>query len=75
MQFGCRRKTKKDKIELNVGLILNKKTGDYVKIGDKLVTIYASDEEKAKQAEEELIKIFKIGEKKVTEKTIIDIIN
>ena len=73
--LGAGRKTKKDKIELNVGLILNKKTGDYVKIGDKLVTIYASDEEKAKQAEEELIKIFKIGEKKVTEKTIIDIIN
>ena len=68
--LGAGRKTKKDKIELNVGLILNKKTGDYVKIGDKLVTIYASDEEKAKQAEEELIKIFKIGEKKVTEKTI-----
>ena len=73
--LGAGRKTKKDKIELNVGVILNKKTGDYVKIGDKLVTIYASDEEKAKQAEEELIKIFKIGEKKVTEKTIIDIIN
>ena len=73
--MGAGRKTKKDKIELNVGLILNKKTGDYVKIGDKLVTIYASDVEKAKQAEEELIKIFKIGEKKVTEKTIIDIIN
>lgn len=73
--LGAGRKTKKDKIELNVGLILNKKTGDYVKIGDKLVRIYASDEEKAKQAEEELIKIFKIGEKKVTEKTIIDIIN
>ncbi len=73
--LGAGRKTKKDKIELNVGLILNKKTGDYVKIGDKLVTIYASNEEKAKQAEEELIKIFKIGEKKVTEKTIIDIIN
>ena len=73
--LGAGRKTKKDKIELNEGLILNKKTGDYVKIGDKLVTIYASDEEKAKQAEEELIKIFKIGEKKVTEKTIIDIIN
>ncbi len=73
--LGAGIKTKKDKIELNVGLILNKKTGDYVKIGDKLVTIYASDEEKAKQAEEELIKIFKIGEKKVTEKTIIDIIN
>ena len=73
--LGAGRKTKKDKIELNVGLILNKKTGDYVKIGDKLVTIYASDEEKAKQAEEELIKIFKIGEKKVTENTIIDIIN
>ena len=60
--LGAGRKTKKDKIELNVGLILNKKTGDYVKIGDMLVTFYASDEEKAKQEEEELIKIFKIGE-------------
>lgn len=73
--LGAGRKTKKDKIELNVGLILNKKIGDYVKRGDKLVTIYANDVEKAKKAEEELIKIFKIGKDKVTENTIIDIIN
>ncbi len=73
--LGAGRKTKKDKIELNVGLILNKKIGDYVKRGDRLVTIYANDEEKAKQAEEKLIKIVKIGKDKVTENTIIDVID
>lgn len=73
--LGAGRKTKKDKIDLNVGLILNKKIGDYVKIGEKLVTIYANNVKKAEEAEEEIIKILKIGKNKVTENTIIDIIN
>ncbi len=72
--LGAGRKTKKDNIDLNVGLILNKKVGDYVRIGDKLVTIYAKNVEKAKEAEEKIIKIFKISKNKVTENTIIDII-
>lgn len=73
--LGAGRKTKKDKIDLNVGLILNKKIGDYVKIGEKLVTIYANNVKKVEEAEEEIIKILKIGKNKVTENTIIDIIN
>ncbi len=72
--LGAGRKSKKDNINLSVGLVLNKKIGDYVHIGDKLVTIYANSTEEAEQAEKQLIKTLKIGENKIIENTIIDII-
>ncbi len=72
--LGAGRKTKKDKIDLQVGIILNKKLGDFVNRGEKLATIYANDIEKAKNAENELLKIYKIGQEKIEENTIIDII-
>lgn len=73
-ELGAGRKTKKDKIDLQVGIILNKKLGDFVNRGEKLATIYANDIEKAKNAENELLKIYKIGQEKIEENTIIDII-
>ena len=73
-ELGAGRKTKKDKIDLQVGIILNKKIGDFVNRGEKLATIYANDIEKAKNAENELLKIYKIGQEKIEENTIIDII-
>lgn len=72
--LGAGRKTKKDKIDLQVGIILNKKLGDFVNKGDKLATIYANDIEKAKDTENELLRIYKIGQEKIEENTIIDII-
>lgn len=72
--LGAGRKTKKDKIDLQVGIILNKKIGDFVNKGDKLATIYANDREKAKDTENELLRIYKIGKEKIEENTIIDII-
>ncbi len=72
--LGAGRKTKKDKIDLQVGIILNKKIGDFVNKGDKLATIYANDIERAKDTENELLKIYKIGQEKIEERTIIDII-
>jgi len=72
--LGAGRKTKKDKIDLQVGIILNKKIGDFVNKGDKLATIYANDIEKAKDTENELRRIYKIGKEKIEENTIIDII-
>lgn len=72
--LGAGRKTKKDKIDLQVGIILNKKLGDFVNKGDKLATIYANDIEKAKDTENELRRIYKIGKEKIEENTIIDII-
>lgn len=42
--FACRlgagRDSKDDKIDLSAGIIVHKKTGDYVKKGDKICTIY-----------------------------------
>ena len=73
-ELGAGRKTKKDKIDLQVGIILNKKIGDFVNKGDKLATIYANDREKAKDTENELLRIYKIGQEKIEENTIIDII-
>lgn len=42
MLLGAGRATKESKIDLAVGLMLNKKIGDQVKIGEPLVTIHAN---------------------------------
>lgn len=47
MKLGAGRATKEDEIDLAVGLILNKKIGDNVKVGDSLVTIHANKKEVA----------------------------
>lgn len=57
--LGAGRIKKEDKIDMAVGIILNKKVGEEVKKGDLLATIYANDEEKAKKAEYELRKIYR----------------
>lgn len=44
MLLGAGRATKESKIDLAVGLMLNKKVGDAVKKGDSLVTIHANRE-------------------------------
>ncbi len=72
--LGAGRKTKNDKIDLQVGIILNKKIGDFVSKGDKLATIYANDIERYKDTANKLLKIYKIGQEKIKENTIIDII-
>ncbi|MEB6196609.1 pyrimidine-nucleoside phosphorylase [Mammaliicoccus sciuri] len=42
MLLGAGRATKDDIIDLAVGLVLNKKVGDKVEVGESLVTIYAN---------------------------------
>ncbi|OYP46358.1 thymidine phosphorylase, partial [Lachnotalea glycerini] len=46
--LGGGRETKESEIDLAVGLVLHKKVGDYVKMGESLATIYANDKEKLK---------------------------
>lgn len=43
MKLGGGRKKKEDKINYAVGIIMDKKVGDYVKIGDSLVQIHYDD--------------------------------
>lgn len=73
--LGAGRKTKADKIDLAVGIVLHKKVGDYIKNGDVIATVYANDREKANNAEKEILNTYKTGNEKVTKKTIIKIIS
>lgn len=43
MHLGAGRATKTDTIDMSVGIVLNKKQADFVKVGDVLATIYANN--------------------------------
>ena len=58
--LGAGRIKKEDKIEPNVGIILNKKVGDYVEEQDFLAYVCANDEEKLREAERKILEIYKI---------------
>ncbi len=74
-KLGAGRVKKEDTIDETVGITLRKKKGDFVKMGEILAYIHASEEEKAKQAVKELQEIYKIQEDKIEkDKTIIDVI-
>ena len=48
--LGAGREKKTDEIDYGVGIFLNKKTGEPVKAGDTLCTIYSNDEAKTQSA-------------------------
>ena len=58
--LGAGRIKKEDKIDMSVGIVLNKKVNDFVEQDETLATIYANDEEKCKTAVEEIKNIIKI---------------
>ena len=61
LHLGGGRATKESVIDLSVGLVLKKKTGDFVKTGESLATIHAADMESARQAADLLRKCYVIG--------------
>lgn len=54
MKLGGGRETKESKIDLSVGILINKKVGDSVKKGEKIATLYANDNAKLEAALSEL---------------------
>ena len=75
LELGAGRKTKEDKIDFSAGIVLCKKTGDFVREGEALAVMHASGEEKIAVAE----KIFRASlefsaEKPEGKKLIIDIV-
>lgn len=68
---GAGRHTKDDALDYGAGIILKKKMGDYVKVGDVLATLYSSDEAKFEKAEEELQKAYSIQSEKPEKSPII----
>ena len=58
--LGAGRIKKDDKIDMSVGIVLNKKVNDFVERDELLATIYANDEEKSKTAVEKIKNIIKV---------------
>lgn len=50
MLLGGGRAKKTDSIDYGVGIILNKKVGDFVNVGDKIADLYVNDDTKLKDA-------------------------
>ena len=51
-ELGAGRKTKEDVIDLSAGLVLKKKTGEYVNKGDVIAMLYTNKQELIQKAEE-----------------------
>lgn len=64
MELGAGRATKEDVIDLAVGIVLNKKVGEEVKVGDTLAYVHANDKEKGNKAVCDLLKEIEIDPNK-----------
>lgn len=62
LHLGGGRATKESVIDLSVGLVLKKKTGDFVRVGESLATIHAADSHSARQAADMLRACYEIGD-------------
>lgn len=62
LALGGGRATKDSEIDLSVGILLQKKRGDFVRDGETLAVIYANDMEKAIEAYGKIVNAYAIGE-------------
>lgn len=61
--LGGGRETKESVIDLSVGIVLEKKVGDFVRKGDRLAVLHANSAEKCAEAKERFVKACIIGDK------------
>ena len=69
--LGAGRQRKEDAIDPSAGIILAKKTGDYVKKGDLLATLYCSDEALFEQAQSRYREVLSFSETKPDSKPVL----
>lgn len=73
--IGAGRVKKEDTIDMLAGIVLNKKSGDAVKIGEPLAFVHVNDENKVKGAVENLKNAFKFATKNVKkQKNVLGVI-
>lgn len=70
-ELGAGRKTKNDKIDFAAGLVLRKKTGDFVREGEVLCALHTSCEEKLAAAEKIFRSALEFSAEKPREKKLI----
>ncbi len=69
--LGAGRERKTDNIDYGAGIVLSKKTGDKVEIGDTIATLYANTKERLENAERLFTSAFVIGDEKPNEMKLI----
>ncbi|WP_413380292.1 pyrimidine-nucleoside phosphorylase [Alkalihalobacillus sp. 1P02AB] len=70
MKLGAGRPTKEAEIDLAVGLVLNKKIGDYVEQGESLVTLHSNDKQ-VEEAQQIIYDAYRLTNELVTPPTLI----
>lgn len=69
--LGAGRNTMEDKIDFSAGIILKRKTGDFVEEGDEIATLYSNDKLVFRKAEEMLITATGIQQNKPQDEPLI----
>lgn len=70
MKLGAGRETKEDLIDPDVGIVLSKKVGDKVEVGETLATLY-NNKDNIDSIKKEVVSAFVITNKEVKKKSII----
>lgn len=69
--LGAGREKKGDSIDPSAGIVLKKKTGDYVKKGEPLAVFYTDDEGKIEGAKQEFLDAFTFGNERTQPQKLI----
>lgn len=69
--LGAGREKKGDPIDPSAGIVLKKKTGDYVKKGEPLAVFYTDDEGKIEGAKQEFLDAFTFGNERTQPQKLI----
>lgn len=71
VELGAGRLRKEDKIDISAGIVLTKKTGDFVESGERIATLYTNDEHKLISAEKLFMDALSFSDNKPEKKNII----
>ncbi len=71
LALGAGRNTAEDKIDFSAGIFLRKKTGDHVRKGEEIATLYSSDREKFAPAAAKLLAATEIGSERPEEEALV----
>lgn len=71
VMLGAGRETKDDTIDMSAGIIMAKKTGDFVKTGDTLATLYSCNENSFENARNRFLSAIEFSDEKPSEEFLI----
>lgn len=71
LNLGAGRSKIEDKIDYTAGIVLKKKTGDFVQKGEEIATLYANDKKLFERSKEIILNATKTGEEKPQSRPLI----